>query len=174
MENPEIISFENEEKPKKNSISILDLYGEELTKKTYITNPAIAREDEIEHDNRQVVELAKRCGSEVHHLKSAIVDFVVGDFAELSGGRVLFRVGCVDSVNASALKHHVGFDLNTAERRASVGGEERVASAARQDGYLAGIHGFDGFPLAIVFADREHIDSGEHLSCLSVSLEAAA
>ena len=36
MENPEIISFENEEKPKKHSISILDLYGEELTKKTYI------------------------------------------------------------------------------------------------------------------------------------------
>ena len=47
MENPEIISFENEEKPKKNSISILDLYGEELTKKTYITNPAIARDSEI-------------------------------------------------------------------------------------------------------------------------------
>ena len=47
MENPEIISFENEEKPKKNRISILDLYGEELTKKTYITNPAIARDSEI-------------------------------------------------------------------------------------------------------------------------------
>ena len=47
MENPEIISFENEEKPKKNSISILDLYGEELSKKTYITNPAIARDSEI-------------------------------------------------------------------------------------------------------------------------------
>ena len=47
MENPEIISFENEEKPKKNSISILNLYGEELTKKTYITNPAIARDSEI-------------------------------------------------------------------------------------------------------------------------------
>ena len=47
MENPEIISFENEEKPKKNIISILDLYGEELTKKTYITNPAIARDSEI-------------------------------------------------------------------------------------------------------------------------------
>lgn len=47
MENPEIISFENEEKPKNNSVSILDLYGEELTKKTYITNPAIARDSEI-------------------------------------------------------------------------------------------------------------------------------
>ena len=47
MENPETISFENEEKPKKNSVSILDLYGEELTKKTYITNPAIARDSEI-------------------------------------------------------------------------------------------------------------------------------
>lgn len=47
MENPEIISFENEEKPKKNSVSILGLYGEELTKKTYITNPAIARDSEI-------------------------------------------------------------------------------------------------------------------------------
>ena len=34
MENPEIISFENEEKPKKNSISILDLYGEELNYNT--------------------------------------------------------------------------------------------------------------------------------------------
>ena len=47
MAHQEIISYENEEKPKKNSVSILDLYGEELTKKTYITNPAIARDSEI-------------------------------------------------------------------------------------------------------------------------------
>ena len=49
MENPEIISFENEEKPKKNSISILDLYGEELTKKTYITNPTKLQINGTEH-----------------------------------------------------------------------------------------------------------------------------
>lgn len=41
----EIMNFDDD-KPV-NSFSVVDSYGEDLTAKTYITNPAIAREDEI-------------------------------------------------------------------------------------------------------------------------------
>lgn len=43
----EIETLELEEKNNDNSFSILKAYGEELTKKEYITNPAISRDDEI-------------------------------------------------------------------------------------------------------------------------------
>ena len=44
MDNVEIIDFDNE---KKVDTPLLDMYGEELTARTYVTNPAIAREEEI-------------------------------------------------------------------------------------------------------------------------------
>lgn len=51
-ENHEIISFEEENNKKvdnnfSKAPSILEMYGEDLTFKRYVTNPAIAREDEI-------------------------------------------------------------------------------------------------------------------------------
>ena len=47
MDNVEIIDFEEKnDKPEK--FSVIKMYGEELVGKTYITNPAIAREDEIQ------------------------------------------------------------------------------------------------------------------------------
>ena len=49
---PEIISFEEfadvkQQKRDNNIPSIIDMYAEDLTGKVYVTNPAIAREDEI-------------------------------------------------------------------------------------------------------------------------------
>ncbi len=41
----EVLSFDEE--PKQNSEGILETYGENLTKKQYLTNPAIARDNEI-------------------------------------------------------------------------------------------------------------------------------
>lgn len=46
MDNVEILNFDINNGDN-NSFSVLDNYGEDLTKKIYITNPAIAREDEI-------------------------------------------------------------------------------------------------------------------------------
>lgn len=43
----EKVSPEKEQNKKTNKFSILNRYGEDLTEKEYITNPAIAREDEI-------------------------------------------------------------------------------------------------------------------------------
>lgn len=43
----EIIDFGNEQTEEKISTPIIDMYGEDLTAKTYVTNPAIAREEEI-------------------------------------------------------------------------------------------------------------------------------
>ena len=45
MEDIEVLNFE-QEKPKK-GFSVIDTYGEDLTAKTYVTNPAIARDSEI-------------------------------------------------------------------------------------------------------------------------------
>ena len=49
-ENHEVISFEEENKVDNSfnkAPSIIEMYGEDLTVKRYVTNPAIAREDEI-------------------------------------------------------------------------------------------------------------------------------
>ena len=46
MDNIEILNFDINDS-NNNFFSVLDNYGEDLTKKPYITNPAIAREDEI-------------------------------------------------------------------------------------------------------------------------------
>ena len=37
-----------------NMFSVIDNYGTDLTKKNYITNPAIAREDEIKRANDKI------------------------------------------------------------------------------------------------------------------------
>ncbi|MBQ9012261.1 MAG: ATP-dependent Clp protease ATP-binding subunit [Bacilli bacterium] len=44
----ETIEIEDETKEEKKKISLLEKYGENLSKKVYVTNPAIARENEIE------------------------------------------------------------------------------------------------------------------------------
>lgn len=46
MDNIEVLNFNNEEQPKV-EFSVLENYGEDLTSKSYVTNPAIARESEI-------------------------------------------------------------------------------------------------------------------------------
>ena len=43
----EIPEEENKEEKPKVKFSVLDSYGEDLTSKTYVTNPAIARDEEI-------------------------------------------------------------------------------------------------------------------------------
>ena len=47
MENIEIVEIEPKQEPKKNYFSIIDNYGEDITAKEYVTNPAIARDEEI-------------------------------------------------------------------------------------------------------------------------------
>lgn len=47
MDNNDFIGFNNNEIIKEEKFSILDRYSENLTTKTYVTNPAIAREEEI-------------------------------------------------------------------------------------------------------------------------------
>ena len=41
------ISLDNKEEPTKEKFSVIQTYGEELVSKEYVTNPAIARDDEI-------------------------------------------------------------------------------------------------------------------------------
>lgn len=46
----EIIDFDTENSVEnKIETPVLDMYGEDLTSKTYVTNPAIARDEEIKN-----------------------------------------------------------------------------------------------------------------------------
>ena len=48
MNETEVLRLDDEvQKPKNDEVSIIKMYGEDLTAKTYVTNPAIARESEI-------------------------------------------------------------------------------------------------------------------------------
>ena len=120
MENPEIISFENEEKPKKNSISILDLYGEELTKKTYITNPAIARDSEIK--KMMIVLLTPE--------KSALLvgHAGIGKTAIIEG--LAYRIQLNDVPNA--LMGYQLYRINTPSLLGDYDGENRVVSLVNE------------------------------------------
>ena len=71
----------------------------------------VAADVHVENVDGQVILFAHRGGREIHHLKSAGVDFVVGDVVELGGSGVFLRVGGVDAVNAGAFEHNVGFNL---------------------------------------------------------------
>ena len=124
----------------------------------------VAYDVHVEHVDRQVVLLAHCGGCEVHHLQTACVDFVVSDVGELRSCRVLLGIGCVDAVDACALQHHVCLNLDTAERRAGVGGEVGRASAGREDADISCLHSLDSLPLRVELADRLHADSCEHLS----------
>ena len=48
MNDIEIIDLDKKEEVKYNKPSILEIYGENLSKKEYVTNPAIGRDKEIE------------------------------------------------------------------------------------------------------------------------------
>jgi len=122
----------------------------------------VAHNVHVEDVDGEVVLLAHGGGGEVHHLESAGVDLVVGDLGELGGGGVLLGVGGVDAVDAGALEHHIGLNLDAAKRRAGVGGEVGVAGAAAEDDHLAGLHAVDGLPLGVELTDGLHADGGEH------------
>ena len=47
MENIELVQIDPIEKVKSSEFSVIDAYGEDMTAKQYITNPAIARDEEI-------------------------------------------------------------------------------------------------------------------------------
>ena len=52
-----------------------------------------------------------------------------------------------------------------------IGGEEGVARAARDDGDFAPLHGFDGLPFAVMFADGKHVDGREYPRLLTYLFE---
>ena len=69
----------------------------------------------IENVYGEIILLAHGGGGEVHHFKSKVVDFVIGNLAELSSCGVFLGVGSVDTIDTGTFEHHVGFNLNTAE-----------------------------------------------------------
>ena len=148
--------------------------NEDATETDMLHALEVAHHIHVEYIDRQIVLLAHRGGGEVHHAQVAGINLVEGDVVKLGGCGVLLGVGGVDAVHTRAFEHHVGFHLDASQSRACVGGEERVARAARNYRHLACLHSVYGFPLAVVFADREHIHGGEHLCRLSYLFKGGA
>ena len=77
--------------------------------------------------------LAERERGGVHHAEAAVHRVGVGEVVELLGGRVLLRVGGVDSVDLRRLDEDVRPDFAGAERGAGVGRKEGVAGAGGEE-----------------------------------------
>ena len=69
----------------------------------------------------------------------------------------------VDAVHHRGLEHNVGADLNGAQGRGRVGGEEGVAGAAAEDGDLARVHRTERILAGEGRGYLRHGDGGEHL-----------
>ena len=145
----------------------------------------------VEDDDGHVAVGAEGVGGLVHDLEALGDGLVEGEFVVFDGGGVFFRVGGVDAVDAGAFQQGVRTDLEGAEGGAGVGGEERVAGAAGDEGDAAplehlhrvvphvvlrdGFHGRSRKDLRInAFVLDEHRegegvdDSGEHAHLVAV------
>ena len=131
----------------------------------------VARGVHVEDDDPEAVLAAEREGREVHDLQTAVEDLLERDFAEFRRRGVLLRVGRIDAVHAGALQHHVGLDLDAAQRRRRVGREVGIRRAAPDDHHVARFEVFDGTGFGVVFADGFHADRGEHLASDAVVFE---
>jgi hypothetical protein len=85
----------------------------------------------------QLLVTAQREGGGVHHLQVAHDGLVEGDLAVAGRGRILDRVGSVDTIDLGGLEDQLGVDLGTPQRGGRVSGEEGVAGAGREDDDLA-------------------------------------
>ncbi len=70
----------------------------------------------IEHNYRQTVLPAHSSGSDIHHFQPACEHLIIGYLVKLHRCGVLLRIGSVDTVHTRALEHHIGTDLDAAER----------------------------------------------------------
>ena len=86
---------------------------------------------------------------------------LVGHVVVADGLRIPARVGRIDAVDLRALQKRVAFELQRAERRAAVGGEERIAGAAGEHDDDLSAHVPGGAPVHVGLADRRHLDRRE-------------
>ena len=104
----------------------------------------VAYDIHVEDIDGQIVILAHADSGQVHHLQIAGQHLGIGDVGELRCCGILFWVGSIDAIDAGALDEQVGFDFEGAEGRSGVGGEERVAGAAGEEGDVALFQRLDG------------------------------
>ena len=69
----------------------------------------------------------------------------------------------VDAIHHGGLEHNVRRDLNGTQSRGGIGGEERVARAAAENGDLALLHGAQSILAGKSRSHLRHGDGGKHL-----------
>ena len=118
---------------------------------------------QIEHEDGKLVVPAEGGRSAVHDRQTVFQHLGEGEGLVLLGVGVLVGVLVVDAIHHRSLEHDVGADLNGAQGRGRVGGEEGVAGAAAKDGDLARVHRTER---VLAGEGRGHLrpgDGGEHL-----------
>src|SRR5487761_737712 len=120
----------------------------------------VARNEQVEHEDRNVIVHAERDGGIVHHLDAPVEHLEVVEVVELEGIGIELGVGCVHAVDLGRLENHVGLDLDSAQRRGGVGGEVRVAGAGGQDHDPALLEVADSASPDVRLSDLRHLDGG--------------
>src|SRR6185437_14295722 len=87
----------------------------------------------VENDQRQGVFAAERDRGLVDDLELFHDHVPESDFVVELGGRILFRVGGIDALDARRLDDDVRLDLNGPQYRRGVGGEVWIAGAGGED-----------------------------------------
>jgi hypothetical protein len=132
----------------------------------------VAGGEDVEHGDRQVAAHAQADGGRVHHLEALLQDVHGRQRGVAPGLGVAAGVGVVHAVDpVLGHQHHVGVDLQRAQRGGRVGGEERVAGAAAEDDDAALLEVAQGATADVRFGDRLHRDRRLHAGVDPLLLE---
>ena len=116
----------------------------------------------IENIDGEVVFLAHRDGSYIHHAQTSAKHFIIRDFLKFFCTWVFLRISRIDAIYARPLQHYVGFYFYSAQRRARISGKIRIARPRRHNHDLAAFQSLASFPFTIKFADRLHTNGGQN------------
>ena len=123
---------------------------------------ATAAGSTVEDAQRQVAVACQRERRGIHHLQVARNHFVVGERIEAHRIAVLLRILVVDAVHLRGLEQQVGADLDRAQRRARIGGEERRTHAGGENADAALLEVADRAAADVVLAHLVDLDRAHH------------
>ena len=131
----------------------------------------VARVVQVEHDERQIVLATHHDRGRVHHAELLGEHLIERQSAVADRARILHRIRRVDAVDFRRLDQHVGADLDRAQARGRVGGEERVAGAGREDRHAALLEMAYRAPADVVLANLVDLQRGQHARDATEPLE---
>src|SRR6516164_3086212 len=115
---------------------------------------------EIEHTQRQAVVAAHHDRGRVHDVEPVGKYLVEAEPCVARRLRVAQRIIGKDPVHLGRLQQHIGIDLDGAQRRRGIGGEERIAGTGGEDRHPSLFQMAHGAAADVVLAHLVDADSG--------------